>query len=131
MTRPILLSFAFLVAACGQAHPREDAGTPPLDAGAPPCEPPSVHVLVLTDYTPGTEVVSIVLELNDVIIDGAGVRVGDDLSGGVRLGPACGVLPRSRLTVRILDVRGAEIDAAVLLLETVEDGATMTIEVNR
>ncbi len=131
MSRTILLSCALLLAACGQAHPREDAGAPPTDAGPPPCEPPSVTVLVLTDYAPGTEVVSIVLELNDVIVDGAGVSVGDDLSGGVTLGPLCGVLPRSRLTVRILDVRGAEIDAAVLLLETVEDGATVTIEVNR
>lgn len=131
MTRHLsTLSLLFLLAACGQSHSTVDAGAR-SDAGPPPCDAPSVNVIVRTDYEPGTEVVSIVLELNDMIIDGVGVAVGDDLTGGVMMGPACGVLPRSRITVRILDARGAEVTARQVLLEAPEDGSTVEVIITR
>ncbi|MCA9609573.1 MAG: hypothetical protein KC619_28435 [Myxococcales bacterium] len=130
MARARLLALSVLLAACGQSHPTIDAGGR-SDAGPPPCDAPSATVLVQSDLTPGTEAVSIVVELNDVIVTGTGVMASDDLAGGVALGPLCGLVPGSRIVVRILDARGAEVANRLLTVDAVEDGSTLTFVLSR
>jgi len=119
---------ALALAACGESHPPMEGA----DAGPPaPCESPSIAVLVRSDYLPGVEVVSVLLELNDRLIHGTGVTEADNFETGINLGPLCAVRPNSRATVRFLDARGGDVAARQALFEEPVDGDSITFVITR
>lgn len=130
--RSALPALAFLLVACGQSHPANDAGPVGTDAGVPPpCDAPSATIVVQSDLEPGTEAVSIVVELNDVVTLGVGVTAGDDLVTGLEIGTLCGLVHNSRIVVRILDAVGAERANRLLTVDMVEDGSTLVFVLSR
>jgi len=117
-----------LLLGCGESHPPV-MGT---DAGPPPaCDPPTIAVVIQSDYLPGTEVISLVLEHNDVVVDGTGLAEGDDLAGGISLGPLCEVRPNARIVARLLDGRGVDVAERLVRVDDPVDGTTITIVLSR
>lgn len=110
--------------------PATDAGGG-TDAGPPVCEEPSVSVLLRTDYLPGDEVVSVILEANDVVVGGRGVTSADDLVSGIEVGRVCGVRPRTRILVRLRDPAGIELAASQVVLESPADTPEVVVVISR
>ena len=108
---------ALLLAGCFESVTTVDAGVE-TDAGPRVCEEPSVRVLLRTDYVAGDEVVSVILEANDMVVGGRGVTSSDDLSTGYEVGVVCAVRPGTRILVRLRDGRGIELAARLVVVDS-------------